>query len=309
MNAEKLFRILGIQYKIRHSGSGIIYTVKCPYCSSGTGHKHHGNSGAFLIYNERLHYTCFRGCYSPLITVLKDISGCAIDEIKEALSLVSSEYKKEYHVEEKKDTFTLPENIGLTDTYKAYLQYRGFDNAEELVKKHSLLFTPETPYVYCGMNMSKCIVFPIYDGSKPVSFVARSVSPTSVIRYLFPPNSVAKDYGWSTNKDNDFVCIVEGTMDAMKLNSVDVPCLACLGINYTHAFVTNIVKRGYKKICVLFDPEPQAQSQQIKLVNELNLLIPATTIQYPYQNKDLGDCTYGELLDIKKLIEEKLKKI
>ena len=306
MNAEKLFRILGIQYKIRHSGSGIIYTVKCPYCSSGVGHKHHGNSGAFLVHNEKLHYTCFRGCYAPLITVLKDISGCEFDEIKEALALTSNDYKKQYQVEEKKEIFTLPENIGLTESYKTYLRYRGFENVEEVAEKYNLLFTPTTPYTYCNMNLSNCIIFPIYHNSKPISFVARCISKTSVIRYLFPPDSCAKDYGWSTDNDSEFVCIVEGTFDAMKLNSVGVPCLACLGINYTQSFVLNAVKR-YKKACVLFDPEPQAQKQQMKLVNELGLLIPTFSIQYPYQDKDLGDCKREELLVVKELIENKKK--
>ena len=89
----------------------------------------------------------------------------------------------------------------------------------------------------------------------------------------------------------------------MKLDSVGIPAVACLGINYNTGFVNTIVK-NYKSAMVLFDPEPQAQKQQTKLLNELNLLIPAFSIQYPYEH-DLGDCSYGELKTIKELIKNK----
>lgn len=305
MNIEKLCRILGIKYKIRHSGNGTeIYTVKCPYCSSGS-HKHKDNSGALMEYHGRLKYTCWRGCNGSIFQVLQDLSGADIEDVKEALSLSSSEYRKELKLDETKHVFELPEDIGLTQKYRDYLSYRGF-NPEEVTEKYGLKFTPESPYVYCGQNLSNYIVFPVYDfNNRVVSFVARSVSPTSLLRYTFPPNSCAKDFGWGNQliKDKCFVVITEGTMDAMKLLSIGVPAIACLGINYTHGFVTNIVK-NYKSAMVLFDPEPQAQSQQMKLLNELSLLISTYSIQFPF-NHDLGDCTYGELQTVKELIKNK----
>ena len=314
MNIEKLCRILGIKYKIRHSGNGTeIYTVKCPYCSSGS-HKHKDNSGALMEYHGRLKYTCWRGCSEPILTVLEDLSGADAFDVKEILSLCSDEYKKELIKEEDKNKFELPENIGLSSKftdYRAYLSSRGL-NAEYVTEKYKLRFTPPF-YTYKGMNMSNCIVFPIYNlKGKPVSFTARTTSPTAVIRYLFPKacneEETGKDLGWGHNgiEDKSFVVITEGVFDALKLDSVGIPAIACLGINYSTGFVNTIVK-NYKSACVIFDPEPQARKQQTKLINNLSLIIPATTIQYPYQNKDLGDCTYGELKTIKDLIKNKKK--
>ena len=314
MNIEKLCRILGIKYKIRHSGNGTeIYTVKCPYCSSGYGHKHKDNSGAFLESNNKLRYLCWRGCNSSIFQVLQDLSGADIDEVKEALSLSSSEYHKELKLDETKHVFELPEDIGLTQKYRDYLSYRGVD-AEYVTEKYKLRFTPPFYAYKDSLNMSNCIVFPIYNlKGKPVSFTARTTSPTAVIRYLFPKacdeEEAGKDLGFGHNsiENRDFIVITEGVFDCLKLDSVGIPAVACLGINYNTGFVNTIVK-NYKSAMVLFDPEPQARKQQTKLINELSLMIPATTIQYPY-NKDLGDCTYGELQEIKKLIEDKRKEL
>lgn len=308
MNIEKLCRILGIKYKIRHSGNGTeIYTVKCPYCSSGS-HKHRGESGALLESNNKLRYSCWRGCTGSIFQVLQDLSGADIDEVKEALSLSSSEYRKELKLDETKHVFELPEDIGLTQKYKDYLSYRGVD-AEYVTEKYKLRFTPPF-YAYKGMNMSNCICFPIYNmKNKPVSFTARTTSPTAVIRYLFPKacdeEEAGKDLGFGHNgiENKDFVVICEGVFDCLKLDSIGIPAVACLGINYNTGFVNTIVK-NYKSAMVLFDPEPQARKQQTKLINELSLLIPAFTIHYPYEH-DLGDCSYGELIEIKKLIEQK----
>ena len=311
MNIEKLCRILGIKYKIRHSGNGsIIYTVKCPYCSSGS-HKHKDNSGALMEYHGRLKYTCWRGCSEPILTVLEDLSGADAFDVKEVLSLCSDEYKKELIKEEDKNKFELPEDIGLSSKftdYRAYLSSRGL-NAEYVTEKYKLRFTPPF-YAYKGMNMSNCIVFPIYNlKGKPVSFTARTTSPTAVIRYLFPKacdeEEAGKDLGFGHNgiENKDFVVITEGVFDCLKLDSVGIPAVACLGINYNTGFVNTIVK-NYKSACVIFDPEPQARKQQTKLINDLNLLIPAFSIQYPYEH-DLGDCSYGELKTIKELIKNK----
>ena len=308
MNVDKLFRILGIQYKIRHRGIGdVAYTVKCPYCSSGS-HKHKDNSGAFLVYNDKIRYTCWRGCSASVVEVLSELSGESVNDVKDALALCSDYYKKEVK-EDEKGIFVLPDNIGLNQRYRNYLSYRGLD-ADYVTKKYNLRFTPEEPYVYSNMNMSKCIVFPIYNfNNKPVSFTARTTSSTSVIRYLFPPANIeeesGKDIGFGHNgvENKDFVVITEGVFDALKLDSAGVPAIACLGINYTHGFVTNIVK-NYKSAVVLFDPEPQAQSQQMKLLNELSLLISTYSIQFPF-NHDLGDCMYGELQTVKELIKNK----
>lgn len=307
MNIEKLCRILGIKYKIRHSGNGTeIYTVKCPYCSSGS-HKHKDWSGALLESNNKLRYSCWRGCNSSIFQVLQDLSGSDIDEVKEALSLSSSEYHKELKLDETKHKFELPEDIGLTQKYRDYLSYRGF-NPEEVTENYGLKFTPESPYVYCGQNLSNYIVFPVYDfNNRVVSFVARSVSPTSLFRYTFPPNSCAKDFGWGNQliKNKSFVVITEGTMDAMKLLSVGVPAIACLGINVNYAFIKNIVK-NYKFAMVIFDNEPEALKQQTKLVNALSLLIPCYTIPYMYDN-DLGACSESQLNEIKNKIYKKIK--
>ena len=309
MNIDKLFRILGIKYSTRHRGNNdCVYMVRCPYCASGS-HKHKGDSGAFLEYNNKLRYTCWRGCSASVVEVLCELSGENISEVKEALSLCSSEYKKQYEKEEQKDVFILPEDVGISQKYRDYLSYRGLD-ADYVTKKYNLRFTPELAYVYNGMNMSNCIVFPVYNfNNKPVSFTARTVSPTAVIRYLFPPSNIeaesGKEIGFGHNgvENKDFVVICEGVFDALKLDRVGVPAIACLGINYTHGFVTNIVKH-YKSAMVIFDPESQAQRQQMKLVNELSLLIPTYTIQYPFTH-DLGDCTYGELKTLKELIKNK----
>jgi hypothetical protein len=308
MNVDKLFRILGIKYSIRHRGNNdSVYVVKCPYCSSGS-HKHRGDSGAFLEYNNKLRYTCWRGCSSSVVDVLCELSGESVQDVKEALSLCSSEYKKQYEGEEKKDVFVLPEDIGLTQKYRDYLSYRGVD-ADYVTKKYNLRFTPPF-YAYKGMNMSNTIVFPIYNmNGRPVSFTARTTSPTAVIRYLFPKacdeEEAGKDLGWGHNgiENKDFVVITEGIFDALKLDSVGIPAVACLGINYNTGFVNTIVK-NYKSACVIFDPEPQAQKQQTKLINELSLLIQTTTIKFPFQH-DLGDCSYGELKTIKELIKNK----
>ena len=317
MNIEKLCRILGIKYKIRHSGNGTeIYTVKCPYCENGTHHKHKDNSGALMESHGKIRYFCWRGCSEPILTVLEDLSGADEFDVREVLDLCSDNVKKE-DIKEDKHKFELPEDIGLcskfTD-YRAYLSSRGL-NAEYVTEKYKLRFTPPFYAYKDSLNMSNCIVFPIYNlNNKPVSFTARTTSPTAVIRYLFPKacdeEEAGKDLGFGHNgiTNRDFIVITEGVFDCLKLDSVGIPAVACLGINYNTGFVNTIVK-NYKSAMVIFDPEPQARKQQTKLINELSLMIPATTIQYPYQNKDLGDCNYGELQEIKKLIEDKRKEL
>lgn len=302
LNLETILHTLHVRFSTRESGSRVFYTVSCPFCSPSAKHK--GASGAFTCSGNNLVYTCWRGCKHTqgAVGMLSEISGQPIRHVYKVLSENSDNtfYRKAIYTPSK--ALKSPENIGLDSIYASYLKARGFI-PEELVKAYPIIFTPHSYYEYKNtkdiLYLGNHIVFPVYNKyNELTSFTARNVIPNSPRRYTIPKREdevvSIKTSGYNMNSENDILVITEGVFDALKGDFC-----ACMGISYTTGFVDTVLeywKQWRCKVCVMFDPEKQAQRQQRKLESALQLIIGDDLVKYkyPYEH-DLGDCTKEEI--------------
>lgn len=164
----------------------------------------------------------------------------------------------------------LPTLTGKLDSlHKSYLISRNFD-PDKLEKEWGLLGTG--PASFLGkINYKFRIVAPIYWNNKMVTFQTRDCTGLQERRYLAcPPDEELMSiksiiYRHPNSKNNDIGICVEGITDVWRLGRQS---FAVMGIEYSTAQLLCIAK-SYKKVIILFDPEPQAQKKARDLASRL----------------------------------------
>lgn len=283
----------------KHSRPGWVQ-VECPFCS--------GNPGYHLGYNLNEHYfNCWR-CggkhHHKAISKILGVSAQKTDQIIKEYGGVTKRIAKTKKVEIRRKSHKFPAGFSeLQKTHKRYLEKRNFD-PEKIEKQWGLVATGPVSFLD-GINYSHRIIAPINWKGEQVSFQARDITNKHILKYMACP----KDreliehqtilYGipemWGSR-----IIIVEGITDAWRLNGKAV---ATFGIDYTTSQLRWISKL-FKDVVVLFDPDPQATKQAIKLINELRFRgIEATKIDIP---TDPGDMSQDDADHLVKQIMSKI---
>lgn len=201
----------------------------------------------------------------------------------------------------------------LRSQHAAYLEKRGFD-PDFLAQEWGLESTSPTARIKSSSStgetkeykFSNRIFIPVMWHEAVVSFQARTTSslvkpkyrncpgeletyPSRAIVYRHP--QCASPYG---------VC-VEGPADVWRVGR---HAFATLGINFSPDQVTCIAKL-YRKVMVVYDPEPHAQKQANKMTSLLNTLgVDAWTYNLN-EDRDPGDLRPDEA---QKLVEQVLRR-
>ena len=267
MNIQKLYNDYGIQTATegdRHHRDGWV-NVQCPFCS--------GNPGFHLGWDEQeTHFYCWRCGFHKTADTVSKLLKISTQEAKQLIRqyrIGSHRTAKETKVKIQRKTFQLPSNsLALTRRHLNYLTARGF-NAAQLEEEWLLNGTGPVSHLD-DIDFKHRIIIPIYWNNKVVTFQSRDITDKHVLKYITCPRDRElvhhKDilYG-NQNAWKDVGICVEGVTDVWRLGS---QAFSTFGIEYTKRQV-RVIAEYFKKVIVVFDPEPQAQKQAAKLVGEL----------------------------------------
>ena len=309
LNIEQILRDNSIRYNIRKEG---IIVVDCSqiysHCRSSKGSK--TLTGAFLCDKHSVSYYCFR---------------CGSHHINEVLQLVTGDnnirniyrqYDRDWINYERKELnrpleVKLPIGKSLPDSmYRNYLESRGID-VDDFIKTFKPIFTKHFPDernvpVMNPIALANRIILPFYYEKEIVSWTSRSIDKNAKARYITCPSEqeVIPNKSILINLDNcnnDYCFVVEGPFDVIK-GGADFAG-AC-GISFTISQVNTLLKKGFKKVFVCFDPEPTAQEAARKfayLVGEFIETYIVNTRDW-FGDKDIGDLTKEEINVLKEKV-------
>ena len=239
-------------------------TVHCPYCDDPSTH---------LGYNlSRDYFRCWRCGWKPFTATLAKLLN--VDE-KQIFHIVS-QYQGSSRIRmERPQTFSQPfkypnGTLPMFQQHRQYLIKRGFD-PDHLTKIWNLHGTG--PVSLLGKSdYSHRIIAPIWWNGKEVSFQARDITNKAKLRYKACPKNREtihhKDilYGKQAEWGDVGIC-VEGITDVWRFG---VKSFATFGIEFKIHQV-KVMAENFKKVVVIFDPEPQAQKQARRLIVELKM--------------------------------------
>lgn len=268
MNILQLYQDYGIQYATeghKHCRPGWVNTV-CPFCTGNPGY----HLGYDLINN---HFVCWRCGGHGLYQTIAALTHAPSFEI----SAIIRKYKGiAFRAEKIKvvvQSFILPTNLEtLSKQHKQYLINRNFD-PEKIERIWKIQGTGM--HSKLGKQDWKWRIFvPIYWENKIQTFLGRSLSnDKDGKRYLVCPETRALInikhtlYG-REDKWGKSIVVVEGVTDVWRLG---IGAVALYGIKYKLRQVRELKKR-FKRIHIVFDDDPQAQQQALKLQAELKIL-------------------------------------
>jgi len=288
MSILKLYQNFNIEIASeghKHARPGWINT-ECPFCGGN-------NPGYHLGFNEgNKYFYCWRCGYHK-----------KIDTISKLLNLPYSEARKllnEYEVdnapsEERKisppiqlKAFRFPSySLAMKNNHRQYLEHRGFD-PEYIEKEWGVMGTGPVSRLD-GISYKYRLLVPITWDKKIVSFQTRDITNRQSLRYITCPKDREKIfhkhiiYGQQEKWDEVGVC-VEGVFDVWRLGT---PAFATFGIEYTFEQM-RLISKLFRKVFIIFDPEPQAQ----KKANELKIELQFRGLKC---ESILLDCDPGDL--------------
>ena len=233
----------------KHAGAGWI-NVHCPFCE-GSQNYHLG------IHIEQGYGHCWRCKGKSLQRIIKALAHCGSDEAKRIIQQYSGGRvtAKESPVKvSRRSSIKLPMGCDiLSPRHRKYLEGRNFD-PDLLESVYDLKGTgPVGDYKHR-------IIAPVYFEKKLVSYQGRDITGRSLLRYkaCATADEVIHHkhvlYGWDL-VEGDSCAIVEGITDCWRFGPGS---LGTFGTGYTSEQAQLIVQR-FKRIFLIFDPEPAAQ--------------------------------------------------
>ena len=252
----------------KHSRPGWVNT-SCPFCT--------GNPGLHLGYDlTGNHYYCWRCGYHSTTDTLMALLKLPYHKVKALIiAYKGSIYQIAPKVEMDKVEHVLPSGIiPLHAGHRKYLIGRGFD-PDQLIEDWGLLGTGPIAMLD-NIDYKHRILAPIIWNEQQVSFQTRMIkepNKPSDLKYITcPKNRELIDhkhilYGKQEFWGDTGIC-VEGITDVWKLG---FNAFATFGIEFTR-FQVRLIAKSFKRVCIIFDDEPQAQIQAKKLMTELKFL-------------------------------------
>lgn len=282
----------------RHYADGWVNTP-CPLCT--------GNPGNHLGYNLGEHYYhCHRCGNHAADYVLVRLLGVSRDQAKQLIrdyriktNTASRPVDQSQRIKIKKLALKYPTGTGpLTYPHRKYLKHRGFD-PDALESRYGIQGTGPTSRLErkdlttgrkIQIDYRYRIIIPIFWDGQLVSFQARDYTGRQEPKYKACPQERElihhQDiiYGWR-NQPTDWAVVVEGVVDVWRLGW---PAVATFGISYT-AEQVRVLARMFKRVVTIYDPDPQAQQQVVKLGGELRFRgVQVENINLPTDPGDLN---------------------
>lgn len=286
------------------SGNNVVFdhvNIKCPYCGVSDPSEHlgiHLFNGKFCCWRDATHSGNF-------VKLLKKILDCSWVEAKRIAGIKtvllsgsifdnlfqqSEEYKQQTKGVLFKKEFREIENTGVTNKFWRYLEYRGYKNIDNIIKKYNLK---------CCLfgEFSNRIIFPIYHNKKLVSWTSRSISENTYLKYmdLKKENSIkyVKNciYNSDTNGENkENLYIVEGVFDVISIEELGLGKAVCIftkTITESQKYILTKLSKQYKNVFIMLDRDAYVQGYQLK--NQLSFINNVNIKQLPEGVNDPGE--------------------
>lgn len=297
MSIADLYRDYGIPTAPeghKHFREGWVNTA-CPHCT--------GSAGFHLGFNlDGNYFYCWRCGHHFVTKTLAKILNLGYKQAKEIsfdyqLRNRSNRRKSNKVVKLSKYTFKQPSGvIRLDKPHIKYLEKRNFD-PEFLSRTYKIRGTSPHSKLDDGdgklIRYGYRIFIPFFWEDQMVSYQCRDYTNRQKIKYMACPEKREivhhKNILYSGGIRGDVGICVEGVFDVWRLGS---PAFATMGIGYTQEQL-KVMKRLFKKIFIVFDPEKQAQQQASKLQGELRARGIETYI-YKGLETDPGDLTEND---------------
>ena len=180
----------------------------------------------------------------------------------------------------------------LYPAYADYLTSRKFDP-----------YYLQTKYkLHSGGSIGKYknrIIIPFFLHGKMITFTSRDITNRSSVPYLHLPEievgTSPKLEIYNIDSCKDTIIVVEGPIDVWRIGD---GCGATSGIKFTHKQV--LILSQFKRVFILYDAEEEAQTQALRLANNLSMKVPHV------ENISLSEGDPGELNeeDVKHLRKE-----
>jgi hypothetical protein len=235
--------------------------LNCPFCNDD------GNHLGYNLSQDYVHcWKCGHHQVSEVFGKLLNMTEGKAWALMQQYGGSSAKKVKEPIVKIRAKAHKLPSGTGPMGTiHRIYLQRRRFD-PEALESQWGLLGTGPISLLD-GIDYKFRIIAPITWNDEEVSFQGRDITGKHTLRYITCPKERELMrhkhilYGKQDEWTDTGIC-VEGITKVWRLG---IHAFATFGIEYTPTQV-RVMAKNFKRIAVVFDPEPQAQRQAEKLV-------------------------------------------
>ena len=283
---EKYLQEKGIEYADQgvDVSSGWI-GISCPFCPDGDHAFHCG------INLETKNYSCWRCSASGwLVNLIKHFESCGFSGAMSVINAVGfgdGAYDPSTISER-----TYQTSLDLVKTFfrsnkppkrvEKFLKKRKF-NPQKVWDKYGLMY----PRVEFDGKYCYRMIIPVFLNKEPVTFVARDVTGMAEAPYknqdaeeaVIPAKECV--YQLDKIKKDDKIIIVEGVFDCWRVRK---NCVALLGTKHTRSQIQQLVSKRPKKAYILFDAEPEAQDNAVKIANALSMYMQVEVLEL-----DTGD--------------------
>ena len=258
------------------------FSIVCPF--------HDDTIASCSINIDKGVWICFAGCgKGSLAYFLQRVLHLDQEELQ--LLLVQKDFNFDFNffddffeVEDTLPEVALPDDFN-PNKYPLWIFQRGF--TKEVLQEWG-----------CGSNQFGDLVIPIYDDSaKLVGTVTRRQNMTP--KYLYSKGLKKSKVLFGSHKlqASSFICITEGTLDAMWLHQHGYPAVAILGMDVSSTQDLLLTKLPTSELVLCLDNDEAGRIGFNKVFNSLNDFLLTTFIKLPEECKDVQDIRSKNLLD------------
>lgn len=155
-------------------------------------------------------------------------------------------------------------------------------------------YYPRLGYVFnSNSKFDKRVIIPFFENGKMVYFLARSVDPKNLLRYLNPGKLDSKEYVFNIDKINEEVVLCEGVFDAMSITK-DQPASCLLSADIGTKQLSKIYEKKPNTIIYVPDQDETGFKKMQKNINKIIAYCPYSGLNIYIYNvpkgcKDLND--------------------
>lgn len=287
----------GVPHRVDEARGGYVHT-HCCWCQ-GSADYHLGYSV------ERRTFHCWRCGGHPTVDALERLCRVprseALDLFREtrgedaggAQSAARIARDREAQARVSTSRYRRPSDVWpMRANHRRYLERRGFD-PERIEREWGVLGTGPTAYLDDGggkpIDYRHRLFIPVTWGGEEVSFQARDATGKSDLRYVSCPPArevvhhktilYGRQDAWG-----EVGIVVEGTTDVWRLGPL---ACATFGISCTPEQIVQVVKH-FKRVALVFDPEPAAQARARKLAATLRVRLGESPVVIDLGSGDPG---------------------
>lgn len=285
------------------SGNNVIkgnVNIKCPYCGTDDPSEHLGinlTKGVFCCWKNNIH----SGHIGKLVQKLLN---CSWDDVKkiigtdteivnvsefDSLFLDNVEVELKTKKLEFRQEFREIEQSLLTGKFYRYLEFRGYKDIVKLIKKYNI------KCVLTG-DFANRLIFPIYENKKLMSWIGRSISLDSDLKYMDLDKECSVKYPKEClfNFDKEIrhkdLYLTEGVFDTISIEEIglgDAISIFTKHITTEQKYLINELQNYYENIYIMLDKD--AHMEALQLANELLFIKNISIKELPGSVNDPGE--------------------